>query len=143
MEPTHTSVDDYLAGVTPPKRRAHAEKLLLLLAATTGETPVMWGNIVGFGSYHYRYASGREGDAPAAGFAARKPALTVYLDDIHAHADVLARLGPHTSSVSCLYIKDLDAVDQNILAGLVSACYQSAVTREFPGGTPSAAEPST
>ena len=135
MQPTNTSVDDYLAGVTPAKRRAEAERLVSLVAEATGEKPVMWGSIVGFGSYHYRYASGREGDAPAAAFAARKAAMTVYLDDMDGHAEQLARLGAHTSSVSCLYIKDLDAVDMDILLELVVSSYRAAIAGEYAAGT--------
>ena len=74
MEKTGQPVEEYLAGVTPAKRRADAERLIPLFTRVTGQPAEMWGTIVGFGQYHYRYASGHEGDAPAAGFAARKAA---------------------------------------------------------------------
>ena len=84
----------------------------------------MWGTIVGFGHYHYEYASGREGDAAAAGFSARKAATTVYVvDGVGAHAELLERLGSHTTGVGCIYMKDLDTVDLNVLETIVSRSY--------------------
>src|SRR5690554_106154 len=101
------AVTEYLASL-PDRRRRDAETLIGLISRATGEEPRMWGSIVAFGSYHYRYASGREGDAPAAAFAARKGANTIYLSDgVAAHADLLERLGQHTTGVGCLYVKDL------------------------------------
>ena len=87
-------VQQYLDGVTPAKRRRDAETMLAIMRRATGEEPRMWGTIVGFGQYHYRYASGREGDTAAAAFAARKAATTVYLvDGVGAHTEALERLG--------------------------------------------------
>jgi predicted GIY-YIG superfamily endonuclease len=84
----------------------------------------MWGSIVGFGEYHYKYESGREGDSAAAGFAARKAATTVYaVDGIGAHTDLLERLGPHTTGVGCIYIKDLTKVDLAVLEAIISQSY--------------------
>lgn len=84
----------------------------------------MWGSIVGFGEYHYKYQSGREGDAPAGGFAARKSATTVYVSDgVGAHAELLERLGPHTTGVGCIYVKDLTAVDLDVLGAIVTRSY--------------------
>ncbi|KAA1419821.1 DUF1801 domain-containing protein [Mumia zhuanghuii] len=118
------SVDEHLAAVTPAKRRRDAETLLAMMARVTGEEPTMWATIVAFGSYHYRYASGREGDAPAAGFAPRKAATTIYLaDGVDTYAAELARLGPHSTGVGCLYIKDLEAVDLDVLEQIVAASY--------------------
>lgn len=114
----------YLDGVTPAVRRRDAETLLALMRRATGQEPVLWGSIVGFGSYHYKYASGREGDAPAAGFAARKAATSVYLSDgVGAHESDLARLGPHTHGVGCLYLKDLAAVDLDVLERIVRTSF--------------------
>ena len=124
MEKTGQPVEEYLAGVTPAKRRADAERLLPLFSRVTGQPAEMWGTIVGFGQYHYRYASGHEGDAPAAGFAARKAATTIYVyDGVDAHRENLARLGPHTTGVGCIYLKDLDAVDLDVLEQIVAASY--------------------
>ncbi|WP_426120115.1 DUF1801 domain-containing protein [Kocuria sp. LHG3120] len=124
MEKTGQPVEEYLAGVTPAKRRADAERLLPLFSRVTGQPAEMWGTIVGFGQYHYKYASGHEGDAPAAGFAARKAATTVYVyDGVDAHRENLARLGPHTTGVGCIYLKDLGAVDLDVLEQIVAASY--------------------
>ena len=80
----------------------------------------MWATVVGFGQYHYRYASGREGDGPAAGFSARKAASVVYLPDgVGAHGDLLASLGPHTAGVGCVYLKNLEEVDLGVLEAVV------------------------
>lgn len=90
----------------------------------------MGGTIIGFGEYHYRYESGPEGDAPAAGFSPRKGATTVYLPDgVGAHADLLEQLGPHTRGVGCLYMKDLETVDIKVLESIVTRSY-AAVTAE-------------
>ena len=92
----------------------------------------MWGSIVGFGEYHYRYDSGREGDSAAAGFAARKAAMSVYAaDGVGAHADLLEQLGPHTTGVACIYIKDLDAVDLEVLETIVARSYSTLATGAY------------
>ncbi len=81
----------------------------------------MWGTIVGFGRYHYKYDSGREGDMPAAGFSARKAATTVYVaDGVGAHAELLEQLGPHTTGVVCIYMKDLTTIDLDVLEAIVA-----------------------
>lgn len=109
---------------TPAVRRRDAGTLLSMMSRITGQAPQRWGTIVGFGSYHYRYPSGREGDAPAAGFAPRKAAMSIYLSDgVESHADELARLGPHTHGVGCLYVKDLAALDLDVLESIVAASY--------------------
>ncbi len=111
----------HLAQVTPAKRRRDAETLLGLMRRVTAEEPRLHGSIVGFGTYHYRYDSGREGDAPAASFAPRKAATVVYLPDgIGAHAAVLTGLGPHDTGVGCLYLKDLEAIDLGVLEGIIA-----------------------
>jgi hypothetical protein len=80
----------------------------------------------GSGKYHYRYASVREGDAPAAGFAPREAATTVYLPEgVGAHADALERLGPHTTGVGCVYMKDLEAVDLAVLESIIGSTFVS------------------
>lgn len=120
--PTDASVEDFLAAVTPAVRRRDALRLVTLYSDLTGQPPRLWGpSIVGFGSYHYRYASGREGDAAAAGFSPRKAATTLYLPDgVAAHADALTGLGPHTTGVGCLYVKDLETVDLQVLRSVLS-----------------------
>lgn len=131
--PTDADVDAFLAAVEHPVRRRDALRLVELMTRVTGEPPRMWGpSIVGFGVYHYRYASGREGSAGGAGFSPRTSATTVYLPDgVAAHADLLAGLGPHTSSVSCVYIKDLDAVDLGVLEEAVRRSYETVTAETF------------
>jgi hypothetical protein len=123
-------VQAFLDRVEPAKRRRDAEALLELFGRVTGETPKLWGSIVGFGTYHYRYDSGREGDTAAASFAPRKAATTIYLvDGVDAHADDLARLGPHTTGVGCLYLKDTEQIDLGVLADVVGASYRAVTGR--------------
>ena len=115
----------FIGAVEPPGRRRDAATLLELMRRATGVEPRMFGSaIVGFGEYHYKYASGTEGDAPAAGFSPRKAASVVYLNDgISAHEYLLARLGPHTHGVGCLYLKDVAAVDLSVLEEIVRRSY--------------------
>jgi hypothetical protein len=123
MDPT---VAAYLDAIRKPVRRRDAETMIPLMRRATGQEPRMWRGIVGFGSYHYEYASGHQGDAPAAGFAARSAATTVYVaDGVGAHADLLERLGPHTTGVGCVYIKDLTAVDHDVLEAVVARSYRA------------------
>ena len=124
-QPTDADVEAFLAAVEHPVRRRDAHRLVELLSRVTGEPPRMWGSsIVGFGTYHYRYASGREGDMAAAGFSPRKAATTVYLmDGVDVHAALLDRLGPHAVGKGCVYVKDLDAVDLGVLEEVVRRSY--------------------
>lgn len=115
MEKTGGDVAEFVAGVAPVRRREDAEQLLGLFAEVSGRAPEMWSSgIVGFGSCHYRYPTGTEGDMPVLAFAPRKASMTVYAFT-DKHADQLARLGDHTSSVSCIYIKDLSKIDLDVL----------------------------
>ena len=124
-------VEAYVSAIPSPDRRRDAETLIEVMRRATGQEPQMWGTIVGFGSYHYKYQSGREGDAPAAGFAARKSATTVYLlDGVVAHPDLLERLGPHKTGVGCLYIRRLADVDLDALESVVARSYAA-----LTGGT--------
>ena len=118
--PTDASVADFIAAVPDARRRTEAEALCTLLQDVSGQPPVMWGpSIVGFGCYRYVYASGREGDWPIIGFSPRKAALTVYImPGFEARPDLMARLGPLKTSVSCLYIPRLDKVDAGALRDL-------------------------
>lgn len=119
-------VQAFLDRVEPAKRRRDAQTLLDLFTRATGEPPALWGSIIGFGSYHYKYDSGREGDTAAVGFAPRKAATTVYLvDGVGAHAAELERLGPHTTGVGCLYLKDASTVDLDVLAEIVGSAYRT------------------
>jgi hypothetical protein len=98
----------------------------------TGEEPVMYGSIVGFGTYHYRYDSGREGDGPAASFAPRKTATVIYLPDgVAAHAEALSGLGSHDTGVGCLYLKDLEQVDLEVLEGIITRSWETLTADTF------------
>ncbi|SBS72497.1 DUF1801 domain-containing protein [uncultured Microbacterium sp.] len=123
MDRTGADVAAHLAKVTPAARRRDAEALAALMREVTGREPELWaGGIVGFGSCHYRYPTGNEGDSPLLSFAPRKVASTIYLlDGVGAHADELGALGPHTTGVGCLYIKDVPAVDLEALRGILRA----------------------
>jgi hypothetical protein len=118
---TRSDVEELIASVENPKRRADAEALLELMKRVTGEEPELWGSIIGFGRYHYKYESGREGDAPKVGFSPRKPAITLYvMPGLAGYEDLLSRLGPHTTGKSCVYIKDLEAIDPEVLEELIT-----------------------
>ncbi len=121
------AVQDYLETIPGATRRRDAETLVDLMGRVTGQEPAMWGkSIIGFGQYHYKYASGREGDAAAVGFAPRKAATTIYLlDGVGAYTEPLSRLGPHTTGVGCLYVKDLSKVDLGVLEAIVDESYRT------------------
>lgn len=114
-------VSAFLDAVKNPRRRADARQLLDLMQAVTGEPPKMWGtSIVGFGKYHYRYASGREGDSLMVGFSPRKQNLAIYIMPGFADfGELLGRLGKFRTGKSCLYVNKLDDVDLGLLEELV------------------------
>jgi len=120
-KPTKSSVTAFIDALTDQSRRADAKLLVKLMKNATGEKPQMWGpSIIGFGSYHYRYDSGREGDMPIVGFSPRKAATVLYIATGFSDANaLLAKLGKHTTGKSCLYIKKLADVDQEVLESLV------------------------
>ncbi len=123
---TDDDVDKFLDGIADPVRQADARVVNRLMTEATGESPAMWGSsIVGFGQYHYRYASGREGTWLKIGFSPRKANLTIYLMEGFAdHQDLLQKLGPGTSTAkACLYIKSLADVDQTVLKELIRRSY--------------------
>ncbi len=124
-QPTDRTVEDFLAAVEHPARREDGFELLDLMRQITGQEAVMWGpGIVGFGSYHYRYESGREGDAAAVGFSPRKANLALYGLTYGPDAgQLLPRLGKHKTGVACLYINKLDDVDREVLAEMVRTGY--------------------
>lgn len=115
---TEVVVEDFLAGVEPPERQADGRVVAALMARLSGEPPRMWGpSIIGFGSYHYRYDSGREGDSLRIGFAPRKAELVFYLPGID-DAD-LTPLGRCRRGKGCLYVKRLSDVDMAVLEALI------------------------
>lgn len=118
---TDASVAAYLGAIADDVRRKDCERLVELMSKATGFAPVMWGSsIVGFGRYHHRYESGREGDMCLVGFSSRKGDISVYLNASTPHCDALrARLGRHKMGAACLYLRKLADVDTDVLAQLV------------------------
>ena len=119
---TGASVDEFMAGVENKRRREDGLVLLKMMRDVSGLEPEMWGpSIIGFGSYHYRYESGREGDMPLIGFSPRKQSLSLYImSGFDEYDDLLGRLGKHRTGASCLYINKLADVDMGVLRELVS-----------------------
>lgn len=119
--PNDKDVEAFLSSVDEPAQ-SDCRELLAMMQAATGEPPVMWGeSIVGFGSRHYRYASGREGDWFVVGFSPRARSLTLYLTDgVQRHADHLERLGRHRTGKGCLYVTRLDDIDRDVLAAVIN-----------------------
>ncbi len=120
--PTRKSVAKFIAGIEPTRRREDAETLLAMMKRATGMEPVMWGDsIVGFGRYHYKYDSGREGEFFLTGFSPRKAAMTVYvMPGFKQYAAELKRLGKQRHSVSCLYLTKLDGLDLTALETIIA-----------------------
>lgn len=118
---TDADVATFLAGVEPERRRTDALALKALFDRVTGLPAVMWGaSIIGYGQYHYRYESGREGDFMLTGFSPRKANLTLYVMPGFAdYADKLAKLGKHKLGRSCLYVNKLADVDLDVLADII------------------------
>jgi hypothetical protein len=116
------SVKDFLARVTPESKRRDSQTIARMMQEASGEKPAMWGpSIVGFGSYHYKYPTGREGDMPLIGFSPRKQSLTLYLSSRYPrYAELMARLGKHKTSKACLYIQSLEDVHLPTLKKLMS-----------------------
>ena len=119
-KPTEVSVAAFIDAIADQTRRADAKALVKLMQSATGEKPKMWGpSIIGFGSCHYKYESGREGDMPLVGFSPRKAATVLYGMAGSSDAEaLLAKLGKHTTGKGCLYIKKLADVDQKVLEAL-------------------------
>ena len=120
--PTEVSVASHIAAIANDEQRNDARSLVVLIRKVTGQEPRMWGpSIVGFGSYHYKYPSGHEGDSPLAGFAARGRELVVYIAAGFEGRDVLlAKLGKHRTGKVCVYIRRLADVDLEVLERLVT-----------------------
>jgi len=128
---TTGSVTDFLNSITDAEKREDSFALLALMEKITGEKPVLWGtSIIGFGSYHYKYDSGREGDMPLTGFSPRKQNLTIYImAGFTTYAGLLEKLGPYKTGKSCLYIKRLSQINIAVLQELIAASYQRLDTK--------------
>lgn len=131
-KPTSASVDGFIANIENPRRRADALTALNIYKDVTGLPPVLWGpSIIGFGSLHYAYETGHEGDMPAAAYSPRKAYMTFYVgDEFEGAEELYARLGKHKKSVACLYINKLDDVDIEVLREIIARQYRSDSPRE-------------
>ena len=126
LKPGNESVVDFLSKVEPEQKRKDSFTLLEVIKEITGEEPVMWaGTMVGFGTYHYKYASGHEGDAFLTGFSPRKASLTLYITPgFEKYEQLLARLGKFKTSKACLYINKLADINMDVLKELILLGYR-------------------
>ena len=120
--PTKARVSDFLDSVEDPRRRADAKKVAAMMRRVTGKRATMWGpGIVGYGKYHYKYDSGREGDFMLTGFSPRKQNLAVYImPGFKPYDSLMKKLGKYKTGKSCLYITRLDNVDEKVLEKLIA-----------------------
>jgi hypothetical protein len=120
-KPTEQPVEDFLNRVPDERKRQDSFVILEMMKEVTGEEPIMWGDsIVGFGSYRYKYSTGREGDWLVVGFSPRKQNLTLYgLQGWNQYQDLLGKLGKYKTGKGCLYINKLSDVDQDVLKDLI------------------------
>jgi hypothetical protein len=125
-KPTEQSVEAFLNAVPDERKRQDSFTVLEMMKEITGMQPQMWGSsIVGFGSVHYRYDSGREGDMPIIGFSPRKQNLTLYIMvGSERYNDLLQNLGKHSTGASCLYVKRLSDIDIAVLKALIAESFR-------------------
>lgn len=122
--PSTASVSEFIDSVAHETRRSDSYKLLGLLEEITGHKPVLWGNsLIGFGSYHYNYDSGREGDMLMAGFSPRKQHLALYHTGHSRYPELMGKLGKYKTGKSCLYINKLADVDMAVLTELLTTAF--------------------
>jgi len=121
-KPTKLSVTEFISSIDDSRKRADVRKVAAMIREATGKRAKMWGtSIVGYGTYHYKYASGREGDFMIAGFSPRKQALSIYIMAGFSKYDTLmAKLGKYKTGKSCLYIKRLSDIDEKVLQRLIN-----------------------
>jgi hypothetical protein len=137
-KPTNVAVEEFIAGLDDPAKRAGSHKLIDMMSRLTGAPAKMWGPaIIGFGTYHYKYASGHEGDSCVAGFSPRKAEFSIYLNASYAleyvveRDELLSRLGKHRMGKGCLYVKRLEEVDLKALEKLIRQSIE-AVRSTYP-----------
>lgn len=130
-KPTKVSVTAYINAIEDPERRKDCKTLAALMTKVTKAKPTMWGpSIIGFGSYHYKYDSGHEGDSCLAGFASRSPALAVYLmGDFPEREALFEKLGKYKMAKACLYIRRLSDVDLAVLEKLIAGSIKAMTAR--------------
>jgi Domain of unknown function (DU1801) len=118
---TENSVIEFIENVDNPKKKEDAYKLLDIFAETTGYKAKMWGpSIIGFGSYHYKYATGHEGDAPLVGFSPRKAKISLYFAPGDSREELLGKFGKHTTGKGCVYINKIADIDVDVLKELIN-----------------------
>lgn len=130
---TEVSVTDFILKVENEVKRNDSFQLVKIFKSVSGFEPKMWGpTIIGFGSYHYKYESGHEGDAPKSGFSPRKDAIVFYLyPDSAKRAQLLEKLGKHKSGKSCVYVKKLEDIDLSVLEELIRESLAN-ITSKYP-----------
>lgn len=130
-KPTKVSVTAYINAIEDPERRKDCKTLVTMMTKVTTAKPKMWGpSIIGFGSYHYKYDSGHEGDSCVVGFASRAAAISVYImGDFPERSTLLGKLGKHKMAKACLYIRRLADVDLAVLEKLVAGSVKAMTTR--------------
>jgi hypothetical protein len=131
--PTGESVDAHISAIADPGRRQDCRTLVEVFSKATGKQPKMWGpSVVAFGKYHYKYASGHEGDSCLAGFASRKGELTLYLTcEPMDRGELMRKLGKHREGKGCVYLKNLDGIDLEVLGELVKLSAET-IRRKYP-----------
>jgi hypothetical protein len=133
-KPTKVSVERHIAAIANEEQRKDARTLVALMRRVTKQPPRMWGpSIVGFGSYHYQYASGHQGDSALAAFAVRGRELVVYIStEVEGRDVLLAKLGKHKTGKVCVYIRRLADIDLRVLETLVARCVADTMGRYPP-----------
>jgi len=131
--PNKMNVDKFLKGITDEKKRADCYELLKMMETATKSKAKMWGSsIIGFGDYHYAYASGREADWFITGFSPRKQNLTLYsMGGFMQFEDLMEQLGKHSKGKGCLYINKLEDVDRKVLKKLISQSVKAAKSKKI------------
>ena len=134
-KPTDSSVIEFIEQVDHPRKKEDAYRLLDLFAETTGREAVMWGpSIIGFGKYHYKYATGHEGAAPLVGFSPRKAKISLYVTvDNAEREEQLSRLGKHTSGKACVYVNKLEDIDHDVLKEIILSSIAT-LEKTYPDG---------
>lgn len=138
-KPTNVSVEDFIEAVEPERKREEAKVLDALFRKVTGEEPRMWGpSIIGYGSYHYKYESGREGDAMRAGFSPRKARHSLYFMGRYCDEEtgkkvdaLLETIGKHKTGASCVYVNKLADIDLDVMEEIIGLCWD-AMKRRYP-----------
>lgn len=132
-KPNKQSVEEFLNSIEDKEKQKDAREICKMMREVSGHQPIMWGSsIIGFGTYTYKYASGREGEWMVMGFSPRKANLTIYImEGYEGHQSLLDKLGPHSIGKSCLYIKRLSDIDTKVLKVLVRNSYDYFKDRKF------------